>query len=351
MQKDRDTFGLIYVMFSSHPKCSKLYIGQSSQPNPNSRFLNHINDAFRKGTKEYDFKISRAIRKYGKQTWKFLIIDKYLKYLEINKTPHYIQNSSLFSGNGPIFKAKSQDELDRLEILWIAEFDSYYNGYNSTLGGEGRRFVEGFTETAISQYNNLLMRGFQKTQIVSDKNKNKKKSKLKLGKNPFEHISYSQFELRFAYSDLSYEELEIIHKNEVFARFFNNYNRQKALANIIEIEKALNINHFESIESNKKNVAQTLSIQELKKRFKNMIKKNTGFLNKILDFYQIPNKIRSNIIPNSDLSSGRIGDIRAAIIIDLFEYNRIFSSDYLKEKFPCSASAVQKTSAEQRKRL
>ena len=41
-----------------------------------------------------------------------------------------------------IIKECNVDELDRLEIYYIAEFDSYKNGYNGTLGGKGYKVDE-----------------------------------------------------------------------------------------------------------------------------------------------------------------------------------------------------------------
>ncbi len=333
MRKDRNVYGIIYIMFSIHPKCSKVYVGQSTHPISYSRFSDHINDAFRKGKKEFEYKISRAIRKYGKETWKILTVDKYLKYLTIHKKSHKIQNVHLYTGKNPIFKAKSQNELDHLEILWIAEFNSYNNGYNSTLGGGGRKFVEGFSKDQITQYKELLMQGFLKTQILIDK---EKKTRLKNSKNPFDNISHNQFYLRLAYSDISELELEELHQCEVSARFFNNFGRQQALANIIEIEMALGINHFESIQSNKNSFSQNLTIQELKRNTNNM-----GSLNEVLDSYQIKKDLQPKIIPNHTISLGRIGDIRSAIIIDLFENNRIFSQDYLREKYKSTRDIIR----------
>ncbi len=336
MRKDRDKdrdriiYGIIYVMFSIHPKCVKVYVGQTSQPDPYSRFSDHINDAYRKGKKEFEYKISRAIRKYGMETWKILTIDKYLTFLKVHNNPHQFQNHRLYSRKKPIFKAKSQKELDQLEILWIAEFNSYINGYNSTLGGGGRRFVEGFSKIQISQYKDLLNQGFLKTKILISP------------QNPFENISQNQFDLRLAYTNLSEKELEELHKFEVSARFFNNYKRQRALANIIEIELAMGINHFESIPFNKSNISHFISIQDIKKI--TLTKKNLPIdidIDEVLEFYGVNSELKANIMPNHALSLGRIGDIRGAIIIDLFENNRIFSQDYLREIYKSTRDIIR----------
>jgi hypothetical protein len=328
MERDRNTYGIIYVIFSLHPKCSKVYVGQTSQPDPSSRFSDHINDAYRKGKKEFDYKISRAIRKYGKITWKILTIDKYLNFLKISKNSHQIKNPQLYTSKKPNFKAKSQIELDQLEILWIAELNSYHNGYNSTLGGGGRRFVEGFLKVQISHFKDLLKQGFLKSNILVGPH------------NPFENISQNQFDLRLAYTDLTEQELVELHNDEVSARFFNNYKRQQALANIIEIELTMGINHFENIEYNKSSISQSQSIQDIKKI--THTKKNLAIdIDKILELYGVNKELRANLKPNHSLSLGRIGDIRGSIIIDLFENDRIFSQDYLKEKYKSTRDIIR----------
>jgi len=328
MERDRNTYGIIYVIFSIHPKCSKVYVGQTSQPDPYSRFSDHINDAYRKGKKEFDYKISRAIRKYGKNTWKILTIDKYLNFLNISKNSHHIKNPLLYTSKRPNFEAKSQIELDQLEILWIAELNSYHNGYNSTLGGGGRRFVEGFSKVQISQFRDLLKQGFLKSNILVGPH------------NPFENISQNQFDLRLAYTDLTGQELMELHNYEVSARFFNNYKRQQALANIIEIELAMGINHFESTEYNKSSISQSQSIQDIKKI--THTKQNLVIdIDKILELYGVNIELRANLKPNHSISLGRIGDIRGSIIIDLFENDRIFSQDYLREKYKSTRDIIR----------
>lgn len=42
----------------------------------------------------------------------------------------------------PLFTAFHAEELDRVEVEFIKEFDTLNNGYNSTLGGKGRRLYE-----------------------------------------------------------------------------------------------------------------------------------------------------------------------------------------------------------------
>ena len=64
-------------------------------------------------------------------------------------------------------------------------------------------------------------------------------------------------------------------------------------------------------------------------------------IDEVLDFYGVNSELKANIIPNHALSLGRIGDIRGAIIIDLFENNRIFSQDYLREKYKSTRDIIR----------
>ena len=78
------------------------YIGQTQKP-LKYRWREHVRDSEIK-----DFKLYRAIRKYGVDAFKVDTIEK------VNTT----------------------EELNRQEKYWVDYFDSFNNGYNSTLGGE-----------------------------------------------------------------------------------------------------------------------------------------------------------------------------------------------------------------------
>lgn len=79
---------------------NKYYIGKSI--NIHKRYLQHKSDFKKKDTKFY-----RAIRKYGFENFSFLILEECKK------------------GN-----------LNEREKYWIKHYNSYYDGYNSTTGGE-----------------------------------------------------------------------------------------------------------------------------------------------------------------------------------------------------------------------
>ena len=83
----------------------KAYIGQSK--NIERRWKQHIYHAIN-SNEDCNSLLYKAIHKYGIENFKFEVITEC-----------------------------SIDELDKLEIFYIEQYDTYYNGYNLTLGGSG----------------------------------------------------------------------------------------------------------------------------------------------------------------------------------------------------------------------
>ena len=84
----------------------KIYIGQSSWLK--HRIQAHKNDL--RKNKHKNIHLQRAWNKYGEESFRFDILEK----CDI-------------------------DKLDEREIYWIQKYDSYNNGYNQTMGGDGNR--------------------------------------------------------------------------------------------------------------------------------------------------------------------------------------------------------------------
>ena len=101
--------GSIYIIKNTIN--DKVYIGQTTMT-VHERFLTHLKPSAQKTRGSY--KIYNAMNKYGKENF-------YVETLEENV---------------PI------SELDDKEIAYIAEYDSYENGYNSTAGGNSRRIYQ-----------------------------------------------------------------------------------------------------------------------------------------------------------------------------------------------------------------
>ena len=141
----------------------KVYIGQSCQT-LEKRMSQHLY----KATSDYDLNnhFHNAIRKYGFQDFVFQIIEDGIMSNEI---------------------------LDEREKYWINHYNSYYDGYNSTLGGESglRRddlviaalFHEGYTTKEICEmtgHNRSTIYDSYKVNGLQEENNKRKKEQTRL---------------------------------------------------------------------------------------------------------------------------------------------------------------------------
>lgn len=85
----------------------KIYIGKTLK-STEYRFREHIRDAFMYRDRDANNKFYNALRKYGAEHFRARCIGKF-----------------------------NADELNDMEIYYIKKYNSYKNGYNSTLGGDG----------------------------------------------------------------------------------------------------------------------------------------------------------------------------------------------------------------------
>lgn len=90
---------------------NKIYIGKT-EFSVEKRFKEHCKDAFRERNEKRP--LYNAMKKYGIENFIVEILE------EVN--------------DGKM--------LEEREIYWIEQKDSYRNGYNATLGGEGRRYID-----------------------------------------------------------------------------------------------------------------------------------------------------------------------------------------------------------------
>lgn len=98
--------GYIYIIRNKIN--SKVYIGQTTQ-RPKDRWKDHKSKSKYKNNVLY-----KAIRKYGIDNFYMNIIEDNVPY----------------------------EKLSEREIFWIEKYDSYKNGYNMTIGGEGNGRLE-----------------------------------------------------------------------------------------------------------------------------------------------------------------------------------------------------------------
>lgn len=83
-----------------------VYVGQTIDlKTRNKQHLEY--DPFNVNTKEYNYSLSRGIRKYGKDAYELVILEDNLL----------------------------QEQLNEREKYWIAFYNTYWNGYNQTIGG------------------------------------------------------------------------------------------------------------------------------------------------------------------------------------------------------------------------
>ncbi|MBR1679551.1 MAG: GIY-YIG nuclease family protein [Bacilli bacterium] len=71
MSGDESAFGSIYIM--KNFVNGKYYVGQTIQSSQ-ERFSQHIREAYAEDRREYNYCISRAIRKYGKEAFDFAVL-------------------------------------------------------------------------------------------------------------------------------------------------------------------------------------------------------------------------------------------------------------------------------------
>lgn len=73
-----------------------------------TRHKQHVEyDPFNINTREYDYPLSRGIRKYGQDEYELIILEENVK----------------------------KEELNNREKYWIKFYNTYWNGYNQTIGG------------------------------------------------------------------------------------------------------------------------------------------------------------------------------------------------------------------------
>lgn len=99
---------------------NKVYIGQTKYT-AELRLQGHLRDMTRPEKSEYP--LYRAFRKYGLQNFRLDILED---------CPN--------------------DSLDEREIHYIKFYNTYYNGYNQTLGGQGTRSLELDNNQIVSEY-------------------------------------------------------------------------------------------------------------------------------------------------------------------------------------------------------
>ena len=116
----------------------KCYIGQSV--NIHKRWTNHKSVYNNPNANGYDYYLYRSMRKYGIENFNFEVLEEC-----------------------------KVEELNDREKFWISKFDSYKNGYNSTIGGDSASHSMKITPEMLDNIDVLLMESKLKIQDIADK--------------------------------------------------------------------------------------------------------------------------------------------------------------------------------------
>ena len=113
-----------YIYCITNKINNKKYIGKTEYENPKKRWQEHLRDSER-----FDRPLYRSIRKYGKENFIFEVL----------------------------FSDLYGEELCEKEISTIKEYDTYSNGYNATIGGDGSSYIlEEEKQQIVSDYNKKI---------------------------------------------------------------------------------------------------------------------------------------------------------------------------------------------------
>lgn len=99
---------MAYIYQITNDINGKIYIGKTEN-NIQKRFNEHCKDAFRERCEKRP--LYAAMRKYGIEHFHIELIEE-------------------------------TDNPEEREIYWISEKNSYHNGYNATLGGDGKKYID-----------------------------------------------------------------------------------------------------------------------------------------------------------------------------------------------------------------
>ena len=132
----------MYIYKITNDINNKIYIGKTIN-SVEDRFKRHIQDAM---SNRLDTHFARAIREYGPEHFHVTSIDM----------------------------ASNESELDQKEQYWIQYYNSYNDGYNSTLGGEGGNTYIGKTTKEMNEIKQKI-----RESKIGGKNPNARKIKIK----------------------------------------------------------------------------------------------------------------------------------------------------------------------------
>ena len=139
MYGDESEFGEIYII--KNFVNGKRYIGQTVQSSQ-ERFSQHIREAYTKGRKEYNYCLSRGIRKYGEESFDYAVLADKVPlddldlveehYIDMYQTtnPELGYNNSIGhrdNSNFKKYKAMAKEEEKHFEEISDEDIDRILN--------------------------------------------------------------------------------------------------------------------------------------------------------------------------------------------------------------------------------
>lgn len=173
---------------------NKCYIGCSV--NIYKRWRDHKYEAFNKKQEQYDYTIHKAFRKYGLSNFKFEILE-----------------------------VTNKEKLFEKEKKWIKYFNSYYNGYNETEGGDSGPVMKG-EENPKAILNNKQVENIRKRQMNYE-------LPVDVYKDFKELISYEEFEKIWQFKTWKHimPEVEDFRKNKDYISYIKSEVAKKEYRN------------------------------------------------------------------------------------------------------------------------
>lgn len=226
--------GIIYK--ATFPS-GKVYIGQTIR-SLNKRINKHNSAALNKKSKEYNYAIARAIRKYGKENviWDILY-------------------------NNVLYK-----DLNKLEIKTISNHNSFENGYNLTTGGNSNFICSPKTIEKISKAVKGRKHSEESKRKMSEAQKNRSdetRRKISEGQKGRKH------------SEKSKKKMSESSKNKCHSE-----------------ETKLKISKANSGENNKNAKLNLIQVEEIRSKYK----ENTHTQRKLYEEYNVSKSTISKII-------------------------------------------------------
>lgn len=185
---------------------NKRYVGKTV--NLNQRIQRHwlqLNN-----NKHHSIKLQRAFNKYGKENFKI----EYQQYT-----------------------IKNEEELYQLEIQTIKKYDSFYNGYNQTLGGEGNSTIFDFKTTVLLYQIGKRYKGIIH-QLARYYNCDRSTITAIFNRDSLERVDYNEKELQELIKKLNLKETNLIEN------YKDNYSRKLTQQQVIKILAVIEIKKY-----------------------------------------------------------------------------------------------------------